>query len=379
MSAMSSSSRRSNFLSALLGALVIAVLFGALTVGGAFDDDDPAPSAAVTAQPADSDSDADDGTPAQSATNVAALYERVRPGVVSVETRSTRRTPLGPQEGGGSGSGFVIDDEGSILTNDHVVEDADTVRVRFEDGDPVRARVVGTDPSTDLALLKVDPEGLDLEPLALGSSAGVRVGEPAIALGSPFGLEGTLTTGVISALQRTIRAPNNFSIDKVIQTDAAINPGNSGGPLIDARGRVIGVNAQIATSSRSNSGVGFAVPIDTAKEILAQLKAGKDIERPYLGVSTTDPETGSGAVVAQVVPGGPADDANLRAGDRIVSVDGRAVTESAEVGDAVTANEPGDRVRIEIRRGGAERTVTATLGTRPAQADAVTTPGAPRP
>ena len=165
----------------------------------------------------------------------------------------------------------------------------------------------------------------------------------------------------------------------MIQTDAAINPGNSGGPLLDARGRVIGVNAQIATDTRSNSGVGFAVPIDTAKEILSQLKSGEEIERPYLGVSTTDPDTGSGAVIAQVVADGPADDANLRAGDRIVRVDGKAITESAEVADAVTANEPGDRVRIEIRRGGDERTVTATLGTRPDQASGVRTPGEPRP
>jgi putative serine protease PepD len=364
---MASDHRRSNFLAALLGALVVALPMAGLAIGGAFDSDDDGATATVAPQRSDTPAAA----PARSATDVSALYERVSPGVVSVETRVTQQTPLGPQRGGGTGSGFVIDDEGHILTNEHVVDDADRVRVRFSEGAPVEARVVGTDPSTDLALLKMDPQGRDLTALSLGSSKDVKVGEPAIAIGSPFRLEGSLTAGVVSALGRSIPAPNGFSIENAIQTDAAINPGNSGGPLLDARGRVIGVNAQIATSSGANEGVGFAIPIDTAKDILPQLKAGEEIRRPYLGVSTGDPETGTGALVAAVVRGGPAADAGIRAGDRIVAIGDRTISESADVAAAVVAHQPGDAVRVRLRRGGRERTVTVRLGTRPRAA----TPG----
>jgi putative serine protease PepD len=361
---------RSHFLSGLLGALVVAVVFAALAVGGAFESDS-APTAAegpaaTTTVP---DNSAEAPAPVQSATNVAALYERVRPGVVSIEVRQgpAPADPLEPGRGG-SGSGFLIDDKGFILTNQHVVDEADRVTVRFEEGEPVDAEVIGADASTDLALVKIDPEGLELSPLSLGDSAEAKVGEPAVALGSPFGLEGTLTTGVISALERTIRSPNGFSIDNVLQTDAAINPGNSGGPLLDAGGRVIGVNAQIATSSQANSGVGFAVPIDTAKEILDQLKTGEAIERPYLGVSTADAEGGEGALVAEVVPRAPAARAGLRARDVITAIDGKPITESAEVARAVEGAAPGDEVEVVLQRGGEEETVTVTLGKRPAQA-----------
>ncbi|MDQ3849339.1 MAG: trypsin-like peptidase domain-containing protein, partial [Actinomycetota bacterium] len=316
------SGARSHFLSALLGGLVVAIVVGALALAGTFDS--AGDETATSPSPAP-DSSAPTPVPAQSATNVAGLYARVRAGVVSVEARSRQQTLFGPQEGGSTGSGFVLDRAGHILTNDHVAEDAQAVRVRFAHGGPVTARVVGTDPSTDLALLKVDPKGRKLQPLRLGTSKGLRVGEPAIAIGSPFGLAGTLTTGVVSALDRTIRAPNDFSIDNVVQTDAAINPGNSGGPLLDARGRVIGINAQIATDTRSNSGVGFAIPIDAARQVLPQLKAGKEIRRPYLGVSTSDPDRGRGAVVAAVVPGGPADRAGHILTNDHVAEDAQAV------------------------------------------------------
>jgi len=354
---MPSNSRRSTFLAGLLGALVIALPMIGLAIGGAFSSDattttvaGPTPDGDTTTGPAPA--------PARSATDVSALYERVGPGVASIE--------VGNGQGGrGTGSGFLLDDEGYILTNDHVVEDAQTVRVRFGDGDPITAKVTGTDPSTDLAVLKIDPAGQKLTPLSLGSSKSLKVGEPVVAIGSPFGLDGTLTTGVISALGRSIKAPNKFDIDNVVQTDAAINPGNSGGPLLDANGQVIGINAQIATSTRSNSGVGFAIPIDAAKAVLDQLKSGEQIKRAFLGVTTQNATSGSGAIVRALVKGGPADDAGLRVGDRIVSVGGEDVKAADDVSAAVLRTKPGDDIKLGIRRGGAERTLDVTLGTRP--------------
>jgi len=353
---MNSDRRTSNFLAAMVGALAVAIPFSGLALAGVFDSEDdaqPATTARVDAAP-------DSAQPvarAHAATDVSALYARVSPGVVSVETQ------MGSS--GGSGSGFVLDDDGYILTNEHVVEGAESVRVRFAKGAPITARVVGADVSSDLALLKIDAAGRKLTPLKLGSTRNLKVGEPAIAIGSPYRLQGTLTTGVISAVGRPIEAPNNFTIDDAVQTDAAINPGNSGGPLLNADGRVIGINAQIASSSGANDGVGFAIAIDTAKEILPALKSGKEIKRPFLGVSTGDARTGTGAVVASVIDGGPADDAGLRPGDRIVALGDRTVNQSADISPAVTAHEPGDKVKLRIRRGGAERTLDVTLGTRP--------------
>ncbi|MEA2137223.1 MAG: hypothetical protein QOG56_373 [Solirubrobacteraceae bacterium] len=356
---MPSDPRRSHFLAALLGALVVALPLVGLAIGGAFSSDSSPNGAGASATPPAAAAPAP-AAPARSATDVSALYERVSPGVASVLVEGV--------DGAVSGSGFVLDRDGYILTNDHVVDGAQTVSVRFGEGASIRARVVGVDQSTDLALLKVDPAGHRLTPLALGSSKGLKVGQPAIAIGSPFRLDGTLTTGVISALGRSIKAPNQFSIDNVVQTDAAINPGNSGGPLLDASGRVIGINAQIATSTQSNSGVGFAIPIDTAKQVLPELKRGEQIKRAYLGVETGDADTGTGAIVSAVVPGGPADDAGLRAGDRIVSIGDNEVTTSTDVAAAVGAAKPGDSVKLAIRRGADERALTVRLGTRPAQA-----------
>jgi putative serine protease PepD len=358
---MSSDRRRSNFLAALLGALLVALPMAGLALGGALDSDDantvtvvPAPDTSSSASAGETVAPA---APARSATDVSALYERVSPGVVSVEVR----TP----GGGATGSGFVLNRDGYLLTNDHVVEDAENVRVRFPEGGPVAAKVVGTDESTDLALLKIDPSAHKLTPLALGSSSALKVGQSAIAIGSPYRLQGTLTTGVVSALRRSITAPNNFPIDNVIQTDAAINPGNSGGPLLDASGRVVGVNAQIATNTGANDGVGFAIPIDTAKDVVPQLQSGKQIKRPYLGVSTSDPVTGTGALVERVITGGPAADGGLREGDRIVAIGGRKVAASDDVAGAVVAHKPGEKVVVKVRRDGSDRTLTVTLGTRP--------------
>ena len=347
---MNEDRRHSNFVAAMLGALAVAIPFSGLAIAGVFDpQSDPQPTTSSTSAPAP----AAPVTSARSATDVSALYERVSPGVVSIET------------GSGTGSGFVIDEQGHIVTNEHVIEGADTVRVRFDEGAPISARVVGEDPSSDLALLKIDAGDRKLTPLTLGSSKSLKVGQPAIAIGSPFRLQGTLTTGVISAIGRSIGSQGNFSIDGVVQTDAAINPGNSGGPLLDAAGRVIGVNAQIASTSGSNDGVGFAIPVDTVKEVVPALKAGREIKRPYLGVSTGDAATGSGALVASVIAGGPADRAGLRPGDRIVAIGGEKVTQSTDVSGLVTARKPGDKLAIRISRGGDERTLSVTLGTRP--------------
>jgi S1-C subfamily serine protease len=244
---MTSGSRSSHFLAAFLGALVVALAVVALAIGGVFDSDDNSSSTAAAPAPVDiSGSETADPAPARSATDVSALYERVRSGVVSVEARTNSGD-------GATGSGFVLNGEGYILTNDHVVAGADKVTVRFVDGGPAKATVAGVDQSTDLALLKVDSDDNRLHPLPLGSSSRIKVGQPAIAIGSPFGLEGTLTTGIVSAVGRSIKAPNGFSIDNVLQTDAAINPGNSGGPLLDGDGRVVGINAQISRPGARSS------------------------------------------------------------------------------------------------------------------------------
>jgi S1-C subfamily serine protease len=326
------------------------------------------------------------------------IYKRDAPGVVYItaESGSSQSSPFAPQGGGGggtsTGSGFVIGRGGSIVTNAHVVEGARRVSVRFGDKRTVTARVAGEDPSSDLALLLVDPKGLDLEALELGSSRGVQVGDPTVAIGNPFGLDRTLTTGVVSALQRSIPSlQQGFSINDVIQTDAAINPGNSGGPLIDARGKVIGVNSQIETggAGRGNVGIGFAVPIDTAKDVIPQLRRNGTVQRAYLGVSTrtVDPSLQSlrlgvdhGALIQTVEPGSPAADAGLRGGsdttdvggetvrrggDIIVAVDGRPVRTADDVSKLIGDHQPGDRVRLTILRDGHERSVTVRLGKRP--------------
>jgi S1-C subfamily serine protease len=252
------------------------------------------------------------------------------------------------------------------------------VEVSFAEEDGVRAELVGEDASSDLALLKVDPDDADLTPIPLGDSSQVEVGDAAVAIGNPFGLERTVTTGIVSALQRSIGSPNGFSIDQVIQTDAAINPGNSGGPLLDAQGRVIGINSQIATNgSRSNSGVGFAVPVNEAKRVIPQLKDDGEVERAYLGVRTgpvsdeaarrARRSSDDGALVGEVTPGGPAAEARMRAGDVIVRVDGEAVTDPSDVVRIIAGKRPGDSVEIEFVRGSERESVEVELETRPEQ------------
>ncbi len=245
-----------------------------------------------------------------------------------------------------------------------MIDGADSITVHFPNGTSFKATVVGSDASTDIAVLKVDVPASQLTPLALGSSAGVQVGAPVIAIGSPFGLENSVTAGIVSAVARQIRAPNGYTISGAIQTDAAINPGNSGGPLLDANGRVIGVNAQIESSSNGNQGVGFAIPIDTVKTVVSQLIAGGTVAHAYLGVQVTDAANG-GAQVASIQSGSPAAAAGLRAGDVVTAVGGKSITSANDLTSAIVAAEPGDRVRLTVRRDGAARTITATLGTRP--------------
>ncbi len=304
-----------------------------------------------------------------SATRINEIYGRVSNSVVSVQVRTGG--------GGGSGTGFVIDTDGTIVTNAHVADGASEVQVRFDDNGPmVPARVVGSDVSSDLAVLKVNPaRAPKLVALPLADSNSVKVGDAAIAIGFPLGLDKTATAGIVSGLGREIKAPNGFTIDEVIQTDAPINPGNSGGPLLDDRGRVIGVNSQIATAgSNGNVGIGFAVPSNTVREVVPRLERGETIQRPYLGVSTTDPTSGRGAAVADVTAGGPAERAGMKpgspttgqGGDVIVSIDGKPVAAPDDVSEHISGKKPGDRVRVEVLRNGNRQSLEVELGVRPA-------------
>jgi S1-C subfamily serine protease len=387
---------RSPFGSALLGGLVVGVL-GWIAIGaGWVSSDDDSGSTVATAPLAAAASDADSGGP-----TVNEIYRKDGPGVVLVEsTQAAQASPLEPfgQPGGGgtaTGSGFVIDEDGHIVTNAHVVDGAESVQVTLgKDGEPFDADVVGADPSTDIAVLKVDAPSDQLHPLTLGNSGDVQVGDPVVAIGNPFGLDRTVTAGIVSALQREIRSPNGFTIRDAIQTDAPINPGNSGGPLLDAAGRVIGVNSQIeASGGNGNVGIGFAVPIDTTREVAQQLIEDGEVQHAFLGVSGTDvtPEIANvlnldsdqGALVQSVVPDSPADKAGIEAGDAqatiggqqinaggdvIVEVDGKAVSDMSDVIAAVDSKQPGDKLELTLVRGGDQHTVTVTLGDRPAQA-----------
>ena len=349
----------SRLLSFIAGAVSVGVVVGVLALAGAFGGD----TTVVRSQPAPPATT----TPVARPSTVADIYARVASGVVFVQANSGRGQL--PFPGGGraaSGSGFVVDEQGHIVTNDHVVQGATQYRVRFGvHGKPLVAKLLGTDPSADLAVLKVDPKQADLHPLRLGASDKLRPGDLAIAIGSPFGLEGTVTGGIISALGRTITAPNGSSISNAVQTDAAINPGNSGGPLLDAQGRVIGVNSQIQTGGgNQNSGVGFAVPVDAIKRALPALEQGKSVKHAFLGVSTQAAANG-GATVGDVVAGGPAAKAGLQRGDVIVSIGGSTVSSPDDVAGAVNARTPGDKVAVVVERGGDRRTLTVTLGAQP--------------
>ncbi len=308
--------------------------------------------------------------------SVNSVYRSARAGVVQVITTTSSSPsqsspfPFGGGNGSGGasqaqGSGFVYDDAGHIVTNYHVVQGGTSVSVTFPDGSKYKATVVGTDPSSDLAVLKVDVPSSKLDPLPLGDSSALSVGEGVVAIGSPFGLEETVTSGIVSALDRTISSETKFQIAGVIQTDAAINHGNSGGPLLNLAGQVIGVTTQIESDSGGNEGVGFAVPSNTIKSVASQILAGKKVEHAYLGVSIGDAQTRSGAVIGQVTSGSPAADAGLKKGDVITSFNGTTITNANDLTEAVGVSKPGDKVTVTYVRGGTTQTTTVTLGTRP--------------
>ena len=328
------------------------------------------------------------------ALTVQEIYQHAGPGVLQVTSTSVDSSDpfFGPQPRVSLGSGFVIDKDGHIVTNYHVIENARQIEVNFSGDDRVPARIVGVDPSTDLALLRIDAQARALTPLPLGDSDAVRVGDAVVAIGNPFGLERTVTAGIVSALQREITAPNGYTIDKVIQTDAPINQGNSGGPLLNARGEVIGVNSQIEPGNvgTGNLGIGFAVPSATLREVVSQLRERGKVEHAYLGVRTQPIDdllaqsyrlpVEEGLLIVEVIPGSPADDAGLKDGDRqvifggtsyvlggdiVTGADGEPVASPDDLRRLIAERDPGDAMTLDIQRGESKRTVSVTLGRRP--------------
>lgn len=371
-------------IAAVAAAVVLAAGTGA--AGYAFVDSDSDPTRSAVGEVAR-------GEPAasSSALSVGQIYSRAREGVVEITVAAGGSgAPFEPDGGGrqAQGSGFVYDKEGRIVTNQHVVDGADTARVTFANGETYDATVVGADPSTDLAVLDVDAPASAFTPLALGDSSQLSVGAGVVAIGSPFGLEQTVTTGIVSALERQMEAPNGFTINDSIQTDAAINRGNSGGPLLDLQGRVVGVNAQISSESGGNDGVGFAIPSNTVETIVADILADGSVEHAYLGVGVTtvgasvadELELAQGVALTEVREGTPAAEAGLRpgtdtttidgreyptGGDVVTAVEGKAVASAEDLQRAVDAKKPGDTITLTVSRDGETRSVEVTLDSRP--------------
>ncbi|HTR88931.1 MAG TPA: trypsin-like peptidase domain-containing protein [Solirubrobacteraceae bacterium] len=381
-------------LSALVGGAIVA---GAIAIAGGFDSSTSTVTTVQTLTPTRTNA-----TQVSSGLTPHDIYVKDAPGVVFVTSTIVQRSESpfelfggeSARQGKATGSGIVIDGNGTILTNYHVVENAVKVQVSIEKGQNVEAKVVGKDPSHDLAVLRIPTDGLSLHPLTLGDSNAAQVGDPVFAIGNPFDLERTLTTGVVSALQREITAPNGFTINHVLQTDAPINPGNSGGPLLNAQGQVIGINSQIETggSGDGSVGIGFAVPINTAKSEIAELEKGGTVRGAYIGLisltidgslSSLNLPVKSGALVQSVQHGTPAEKAGIKGGnisaeggavelggDIIVSFDGKPVKSSEDLANYVGQKKPGDTVTIGLLRengkGGYEhKTVSVTLTTRP--------------
>jgi S1-C subfamily serine protease len=376
----------------------------ALVVAGCGDNDKPSSSAQSSATPAQTRVEVIKSIGREGGFDPKAIYKSESPSVVTVVSLfgsgglDSVLNGEGGGGGGGVGSGFVLDHTGQIATNAHVVttgegeaiKRARQVYVEFADGNTVGAKILGTDPNADVALLKIDPDGLALRPMPLGSSAQVEVGEPVAAIGSPFGERQSLSVGVVSAVDRSIESLTSFSISGAIQTDAAINPGNSGGPLVDAGGRVVGINQQIKTTSGGGEGVGFAVPIDAVKRSLDMLRESGEAHYAYLGVSSVqlypqlvdrfDLDVEKGAWVQQVNAGGPADKAGIQGGggevtfqaqsfrpggDVITKVADKPVEDSAELADVIADFKPGDTVALEVHRDGKTQEIRVKLGERP--------------
>jgi S1-C subfamily serine protease len=395
-------SLRVPFFSALLGGAIVAAIGLIAISAGLVKSDSNSTSTAVAPLTAPVVSKSD----GESANVVNQIYKSDGGGVAFVEsqipaTESQSFSPFGEpeSEGGGvaTGSGFVIDSEGHILTNNHVIEGAEKIEVKLGESETeYTAEVVGADPASDLALLKVDAPAKELHPLTLGDSAKMEVGDPVVAIGNPFGLDRTVTSGIVSALQRQIQAPNGFSIDNVIQTDAAINPGNSGGPLINAEGEVIGINSQIETggSGSGNVGIGFAIPINTARAEIHQLETKGEVEHAWLGISggTITPALAKainlpvteGVIVQTVEKGGPADKAGIEPGDTkatiegaevslggdiITEINGKKIAGMEELVEAINAAKPGESLELTVLRDGQTKKATVTLGDRPASVE----------
>jgi S1-C subfamily serine protease len=359
---------------ALMGGLASA---GALALAGVLGGNGST-TATTVVQSSSSDSS---GTSSSTGLDANAIYAGASAGVVDITatgTGSSQPSPFGQgsSQSTATGSGFVVDGKGHIVTAAHVVDGATSLKVTFSDGTTRTATLAGKDDASDVAVLNIDPSGLTLHPLTLGSSASLHVGNPVVAIGSPFGYQESLSTGVVSGVDRTIQAPNGFTVAHAIQTDAALNPGNSGGPILDSGGRVIGVADQIATngSSDQSSGVGFAVPIDLIAGELGKLEAGQTVTHPYLGVSTTESTSSTGALVASVTAGSPAASAGLHAGDVVTAFDGQKISGSSDLVAAIGAKAPGDKVDVTIRRASGSQTLTVTLGTQPKSQSSSSTP-----
>jgi putative serine protease PepD len=370
---------------ALLAAALLGGGIGAATVLGLNED---ATTATVT-QTVEKPSTTASVTDSSAALPIAEIAKRSLPSVVEI----TVSGDVGTNEQGqpaqqAQGSGWVYDDAGHVITNHHVVVGANSVRVMLSDGSSYPATVVGSDPSTDLAVIKVDAPADKLVPLETGSSGDLEIGDAVVAIGSPFGLEGSVTAGIVSALHRDMQSPNGFSINDSIQTDAAINHGNSGGPLLNLEGEVVGVNAQIESDGGGSDGVGFAIPSDTVRSIAAQLIESGSVEHAYLGVqlqaipadAAAELGESAGAAIAEVRPGTPAEQAGLKpatgeqtvngtpyptGGDVVTAADGETIATADDLQRAIEAKKPGDTIELTVVNGGKTSTVTVTLGTRP--------------
>jgi len=390
------------FVAGLAGGLVVGVL-GLAAIAAGWVEGGTTTTTTVAA------TGSTDAAPAQTvpasggALSAGEIYDRDGGAVAYIEAEQKQTTSASPfepmpQQGGtATGSGFLIDNEGHILTNAHVVDGSSNVTVQMggDDGETLDAKVLGEDTSTDVAVIQVDPSQVDAEPLQLGDSDGLDVGDGVVAIGNPFGLDNSVTSGIVSALQRQISAPDGFTISNVVQTDAAINPGNSGGPLIDADGDVIGINSQIATGggSEGNVGVGFAVPINTAKTVAQQLIADGSADHAYIGIKggdltpeiadTLNLDVDEGAIVQGVTKDSPAEQAGLQAGSEEVTIDGQPIKADGDVitavdGEKITGmddlvalvntKQPGDEIELTVYRDGDTQEITIDLAQRPEDA-----------